>query len=990
MSKKKISKLLSNYKSDDEIYYDLMQFKVREILLVATIYDAFILEQEGKLTELIYGEYHQLNLSLAPRVTSVTYGDEALELLGKKHFDMVILTMRIDEWTPFELSKKIKVVDPSIPILLLLNDDSDIEVLKGKGGKLRHFDKIFIWNGDAKVLLAMIKYIEDKINVVEDTRIGRVQVILLIEDSIRYYSRYLPLLHVEIMKQTQRLIVDEQHDDMKKLLRMRARPKVLMAGTYEEALALFEKYRDYLLCVISDVAFPREDKMDDQAGLKLIRYLKEEIDYLPVLLQSSDRSNEVKAAELGAAFLDKNSDSLPQDLTDYITGYLGFGDFVFRNSNGDEIAVARSNSEFRKLLKTVPDESLFFHSMRNHFSSWLMARGEIQTARNMRPVKVSDFKTSKELRAHLIGVCENVEAQRTKGKILLFSESAIRDDNNVIRLSGGSLGGKGRGMAVLNMLMQSPGLFPESDEIEIKIPETLLIGTDEYDYFMDANMLRELFKNETDYEKVKQKAIESDLSPELRENLAAYLLHVHCPLAVRSSSLFEDSKSQPFAGIYETFLIPNSHSDLEVRTRHLEEAIKLVFASVFSDSTRAYFESINYRVGEEKMAVLIQRVAGSQHGDRFYPTFSGVAQSYNYYPVSYIKPTDGISVIAFGLGKHVVDGGKAWRFCPKYPGIDFVSREDIFRDSQVTFFALDMDEEKIDLLKGSDENLFNLEIEDASNDGALDYCVSVWDNDSQSLQVGPGYRGPKIVNFANILKYDYIPLAPTIDTVLEIINNSMGMPVNIEFAVELGGDEGRKSIMYLLQIRPLLGDFEEYDIDLEGLERSDLLLYTDKALGNGTISGLRDIIFLDPEKFDKTKTVEMTTELDRLNREMRDSGGNYILIGPGRWGTRDPLLGVPVKWSNLCNAGIIVEVELEDFHIEASLGSHFFHNITSKNIGYFHVPYRSDSSFIDWEWLRSLPVYDRTEHFTHIRLDEAMGARMDGRKGISLIFKREK
>jgi len=554
MYKETISELLSRYKSDDEIYHDLMRFKIREILLVATMYDAFILQQEGKLTEIIFGEYHQLNLSSAPRVTSVSFGEEALEALKTHRFDMVILTMRIDEMTPFELSKKIRDINPSIPILLLLNEDSDIELIKDKGDRLKYFDKIFVWNGDAKVFLTMIKYIEDKINVVNDTKIGLVRVILLVEDSIRYYSRYLPILHVEIMKQTQRLIADEHLDDMKKLLRMRTRPKVLMAENYEEAIELFKQYKDYLLCVISDVRFSRDRELDEQAGVKLIKYIKSQIEFLPILIQSSEQENALKASELHTSFLNKNSDNLSHDLTDFILNNLGFGDFIFRNPAGKKIASAKSMAEFENLLKIVPDESLVYHANRNHFSSWLMARGEIQIAKFIQPIKVTDFESYTELRKHLIEVCKVVHEQRTRGKVILFNESILDEGKHVVRLSGGSLGGKGRGIVFLNMLIQNRELFSINQNVNVLIPQTTIIGTEEYDCFVEKNNFQDALNIEENFEEIKKLACSGHLSGELREKLHKYLQHADYPLAVRSSSLFEDSISQPFAGVYDTYL----------------------------------------------------------------------------------------------------------------------------------------------------------------------------------------------------------------------------------------------------------------------------------------------------------------------------------------------------------------------------------------------------------------------------------------------------
>ena len=987
MYKEMISRLFTSYKSDDEIYHDLMQFRVREILLVATIYDAFILEQEGKLTELIFGEYYQLNLSTAPRVTSVAFGEEALKLLDKRRFDMVILTMRIDEMSPFELCAKIREKDADIPVLLLLSDDKDLALIENEGDRLKLFDRIFTWNGDAKVLLAMIKYIEDKINVVNDTRIGLVRVILLVEDSIHYYSRYLPVLNTEIMKQTQKLIADENLDEMKKLLRMRTRPKVLVADSYEEAVEIFERYRDYLLCVISDVKFPRKGKIDERGGIKLVKKFKKEIDSLPVLLQSSDPENAAVAAGLGASFLNKNSQNLSHDLTAFIFDHLGFGDFVFRDRSGKKIAKAGTMAEFRDLLHTVPDESLIYHSERNHFSSWLMARGEIQIAKFIQPLTVTDFSSYDELRRHLIEICDIVHRQKTRGKILHFDESIIPEEENLFQLSGGSVGGKGRGMVFLNMMLENRELFTIHPDVNIVIPRTAIIGTEEYDRFMEESEFVDSMTADDGPDDVVRSFLAAGLSSGLRNKLSRYLKHVDYPLAVRSSSLFEDSKSQPFSGIYETYFLPNNDPDFDIRLRHLEDAIKLVYASVYSGAARSYLEAVNYKIGEEKMAVLLQGVAGTRHGGRFYPHISGLAQSYNYYPVSYLKPEDGIALLGFGMGKYVVEGERSWRFCPKYPKMDFISQEDMLKETQTRFYAVDLENAGFDLKADSDATMTTLDIADAEKDGTADYCVSVWDMNSRSMRAGTHHAGPRVMNFASILKYGYFPLAQILEAVLEIITSSMGMPVQIEFAADLSKGTDGRSNFYILQIKPLLGDMKDYRLDLEGIDRNDMVLYSAHAMGNGMINDLHHIIYADIDRFDRSRTFAMKAELEKLNGKMRENDEKYILLGPGRWGTRDRFLGIPVRWSDISNAQVVVEVELEDFHFDASLGSHFFHNVTSKGVGYFSVPHASRDSVVDWEWLSGLPVIERTEHFIHVRAQAPLTVMMDGRKSAAAIRK---
>ena len=987
MHREVLSDLVRQYKTDNDIYHDLMQFRVREILLVATIYDAFILEEEGRLTEKIFGEYHQLNLSTAPRITSVSFGEEALEILRYRRFDMVILTMRIDEISPFELARKIREENSAIPILLLLNDNTEIRLVEGRKDRLKHFDKVFVWNGDSKIFLAMIKYIEDKINVVKDTRIGLVRVILLVEDSVRYYSRYLPILYSEIMRQTQRIIADEGLGEAKKLLRMRARPKVLMAESYEEAVELIDRYHDCLLALISDVRFPERGVNDGEAGSHLIGYLRERIPDLPILLQSSEPANAALAGSLGASFLDKASENLSRELTEFVFNYLGFGDFVFRDSAGRPIARAQTLERFKELLLTVPDDSLVYHAERNHFSGWLMARGEIQIARNLQPVKVSDFPGVSQLRQHLLEVCRQVQENRMRGRIIQFSESPPDGQHHVMRLAEGSLGGKGRGMAFLHLLIQNCGLERFVPEIDIRIPQTWVIGTQEYEGFIERNGLAALFLREEDHLLVKRRFLTGELSSGLREKLRSFLEANPRPLSVRSSGMFEDSLSQPFAGIYDTYLIANNQPRLAVRQRQLEDAIKLVYASILSPSARAYFEAISYKVEEEKMAVLIQEVVGRRTGRWFYPHLSGVAQSYNYYPVAYLQPDDGIAVIGVGLGKYVIDGEKAFRFCPQYPRLDFVPPEEQLAGTQNSFYAIDLEGERLDLDSGEEATLARLSIQEAQGQPAMRQCLSVWDWQNGRLALDPDTPGPRIVNFANILKNDSVPLARTLCLILDIVKGAMGTPVQIEFAVDLGGGGQDRPEFHVLQIRPLLGNLEEYNLEVQTLERRDLLLYSERAMGNGKVGDLCDLIYVDPERFDLARTVEMASELDRLNARLVQEARRYILIGPGRWGSKDRWLGIPVSWKHISAARVIVEAELADFKVDPSLGSHFFHNVTSMNIGYFNVPNNSDAAFIDWAWLKAQEAHERTEHFVHLRASRPLVVKMDGRKRVSAVFK---
>jgi hypothetical protein len=764
----------------------------------------------------------------------------------------------------------------------------------------------------------------------------------------------------------------------------------------------------------------------------LIKYVKGRLEGIPALLQSSDPENAKLAEKLGSGFINKNSETLSDELTDFIFKNLGFGDFVFRDGSGGEIGHASTMKQLKRMLRKVPDESLVYHASRNHFSAWLMARGEIQIAKKIQPVKVSDFPGARDLRTFLIDVFEKVEYQKVKGKVIEFHESLLNEDGLILRLAEGSLGGKGRGIAFVNTLIHSTDLPSALPGVNVKIPATAVIGTREFDRFMETNQLKDAVSKERNFEVLKKYFISSELSKDLIKKLKVYLKHMKAPLAVRSSGLFEDSLSESFSGVYQTYLLPNNHPDFNVRLAQLMDAVKLVYASVYSKSSRSYFEAINYKVEEERMAVVIQEVVGSLYnriceeasGPRaggeaiprsnayFYPHFSGVAQSYNYYPISHMKPSDGIAVLGVGLGKYVIDGEKSYRFCPKYPKLEISAPESQLKNLQDDFYAIDMSKQETDLIAGEDCTLIRKNISEAESDGTLEYIASVWDAQNSRINVGLETIGPRIINFARILKYDAFPLAKTLEVILELMSNAMGTPVEIEFAVDLHSAQNVPGSLYILQIKPLIREthFEIPGEQINEISKEKLLLYTEKGMGNGILDDIRDLIYADPEIFDRSQTVEMANELEKLNDLMKRKKRKYILMAPGRWGTRDRWLGIPVVWSQITNAKIIVETGLKDFHIDASLGSHFFHNITSMNIGYFTVPYSnsnrdlrgvprwtsgddeaipesSAASFIDWNYLRSQKPETKSSHFIHLHFQKSLKVLMDGKKSISVIFK---
>ncbi len=984
-SRKLLQTFLNRTNYNRDLYHDLMPFKVKEILLVANLYDAYSIEKEGRFSEHVLGEYYSLSLSTMPRITGVSTAEEVMDQLNSKHYDLIIIMVGSDKQFPVDISRRIKGMYQYIPVFLLLNSNTDIARFEEEPQKLTWIDRVFVWNGDSKIFFAMINYLEDKINVENDTNIGMVRVILLIEDSSKYYSLYLPMLYNIVLEQTKNIIEDVTTDELYRILRLKARPKILLASTYEEAMYVFSKYKDNILCVITDVKFKKDGKLNENAGFHLVKQTRKEIRDLPIVMQSSDEENSQKAYELKTSFINKNSDTLLIEFKSFITHYLGFGNFIYRDKEGGQIAVAKSLKEFEDLLKTIPEESLLYHARKDHFSLWLMARGEIQVAKILNPAKVTDFKDPTSLREYLINVIQHFRNEQNIGKVIPFEEMAIADEHNILSLTDGALGGKGRGLAFVNTLIYNYDFSQHVPNINIRTPKTSIIGTDEFEYFLDRNKLRERAVYETDYEQIKRWFIEGKLTESLTRKLKLIIKHISKPLAVRSSGLFEDSQNQPFAGIFETYLIPNNHPDPRVRLDQLMDAIKLVYASVYSPTAKGYVEAVNYRIEQEKMAVVIQEVVGNQYGDVYYPHISGVAQSYNYYPFAHMKPEEGFAVTALGLGRYVVEGEKAFRFSPQYPNLEINSPRDQYKGSQVYFFAVDLKKEDVNLLEGEDAGLRKLDIYDAEMHGTLKHLASVYSAENDRISAGLRDAGPRVINFADILKYNYIPMAKTIEVVLDVVKEALGSPVEIEFAIDLNKDENYRATFYLLQIKPLIGSTADFEVDMDKIDQNDILLYSEKEMGNGMLNDITEVVFVDPDTFDKSKTVEMAEEMDQINKEFIREGRKYILIGPGRWGTRDRWIGIPVQWPQISNAKVIVETSLEGFPLDASSGSHFFHNVTSMNVGYFCVQPELSDSYIRYDVLKQQEKIRRTEYFSIVTFEKPLTVRMDGKKRISVI-----
>ncbi|WP_372755606.1 PEP/pyruvate-binding domain-containing protein [Labilibaculum sp.] len=984
-NRKLLQNFLNKNNADRDIYHDLMPFKVKEILLIANLYDAYCIEREGRFSEQISSEYHQLNLTSMPRVTGVSNIEEALEQLHSKHFDMIIIMVGVDKNIPIGLSERIKKEFPYISIFLLLNNDADIALFEEQRAELTCVDKIFVWNGESQVFFAMIKSLEDKVNVENDTKIGLARVILLVEDSAKYYSRYMPMLYQSVLAQTQRIIKDVSTDAQYKILRLRARPKILLASNYEEAMNIYYRYRDYLLCLISDVKFRKQGIFLEDAGLSLVNEIKNAYPNLPVILQSSDVSNATHAFRLKASFINKNSETLRADIRLFIRQFLGFGDFIYKDADGKEIATAKSLKEFEEYLYHIPGESLVYHARKNHFSLWLMARGEIRVAKMIAPYRINDFKSAEDVRDYLINVIQNYRNEKNKGKVVDFNAEFPLNSKNIVSLSTGSLGGKGRGLAFINSMLFNLNLSRFVPGINIKAPMTAVIGVDEYESFLDRNNLLEKIKDLKSFEEVQRLFLAADLTQRLVQKIKIILMNFDQPLAIRSSGLFEDSLLQPVAGVFQTYLLPNNHEDLHIRVKQVCDAVKLVYASIFSDDSKLNVTAMNYKIEEEKMAVVIQEVVGNQYGTTFYPHISGVAQSYNYYPFGHMKPEEGYAVIGVGLGKYIVDGEKAFRFSPIFPTIENNSAKDQFKNSQVEFYAVDLNKKNLDLLEGDTAGLIRLDIDEAEEHGNLLHCASVYNAINDTISPGLDTMGPRIVNFANILKYKYIPLAKTIELVLDIIKEAMGSPIEIEFAVDLTKDKEGKASFYLLQIKPLIGNIDDYTIDLEDIDRSKLVMISEMSMGNGLVEEVVDVVYIVPELFQKDMTPEIAEIIAKINQELREEKKHYVLIGPGRWGTRDRWIGIPVKWNDISFSKLIVETSFQDYPLEASSGSHFFHNVTSMNIGYSSINHHSESCFIDYQLLGKQKLIGDYGCVRHVQFAKSLSIKMDGKKRISVV-----
>ncbi len=981
---------LLEYRPKYSTYRFLMEKRINEVLLVSSIYDSFIIEEDARLSDQIFEEFHNLNLRTLPHISRASSVDQALELLRQQQFDLVITMRHLGEVNPCKFAGEVKQIR-DLPVFLLLNNATDLQYLNTD--QTGNIDKIFVWNGNSTVFVAMIKLLEDRMNVDQDTEIGDVRVIIVVEDSIRFYSLYLPALYTEIMRQTHQLIHEGGHD-YHSLLQMRSRPKILLASTYDQAIRDYQNYKNNLLGLITDIKFPCKEVLDENAGFDLVQTIREDAPTLPIMLQSSDESNREPAESLRGYFVNKNDRSLIHELRNFMMEFMGFGSFTFRLPNDEIVGVANNLFELCEVVEAIPIESLVYHARNDHFSGWLAARGEFAMARRLKPRKVSDFEDPEDLRQVILSSI-NLILQERLGIIVDFDRQNYHPDTRFVRLRPGSLGGKGRGIAFLLFLRSSfnTGFRKEFPDITIKIPKTFVIGTDEFEQFMQRNNLYDIAFADISDEAIKERFVNAHISESLRSDLKFIFKHIKQPLAIRSSSIFEDSLYQPFAGVFATYMIPNCHPNVDERIDQLVDAIKLVYASTCCKLARSYAETMGMSLAASRMAVVIQEVVGKRYQDRFYPNYSGIASSYNYYPLGdRLQPEDRIAYLVLGLGKSVVEGGLARRFSPKHPEINiYSSAEEKIKGSQRDFYAIKQAcFRKIDLEKGENTFIEKYNLRDAIQDGTLMEIADTYQPVDGTFSSGfwDYQKGSPVITFDRQLKYGCFPIAQIINRVLYLGEKAMGCPVEIEFAGNFSENDDEQPTFALLQLRPFM-EHEETLRESVDVPREDLFVFSTEISGNRVFDTIRDIVYVRPDRFDSTKTRSMVSEAEHLNNKLSGEKKPYILIGPGRWGTCDHHMGIPVDWAAINGARVIMEVDLADFKVDHSQGSHFFHNITSAGIPYFYVNYDSKTDFLDWEWLENVNPMEETTHMRHVRTVSPLFVIANGKKRQGQIIKPE-
>ncbi len=960
-------------------FQDLIQNRVQDVLLASTRYDYFILSQDGRLNEQVLGEYLELNLRRTPNIKPVFSGKQALKLAhAARRYNLIIATAELGDMNVLQLVDALRREHIDTPVILLAHNRHELNLFAHKDDSSK-LERTFLWQGDVRILLAIVKYMEDKINVDHDTGIMGVPAIILIEDSIRYYSSFLPVIYTELVKHSQSLL-PEGLNLTDKLMRIRARPKILLCDHYEEAWAYFSRYSENVLGIISDVQFPRNSQRCSDAGLQFSRAVRKIRPDVPIMLQSNQKENLSLAVSVNASFLLKGSPLLLNHVREFMAQSLQIGDFIFRLPNGTELGRASDLKSLEHMLERVPTESLVYHGERNDFSTWLKARTEFDLASKLRSQKVSDYESQEELRKSVIQAIAEHRRERNRGQVVDFDRNTFDASASFYRIGGGSLGGKARGLAFINHLLNEYHIERRFPDVQVFVPSSVVLGTDVFDRFMSENKLEDFAIQCEQDDEIEALFQAGTFSRELHKDLRVFLDRIRYPLAVRSSSLLEDSLHHPFAGVYETFMLPNNDPKLETRLAQLLEAVKRVYASTFSSRAKKYLSATQHRLEEEKMAVIVQRVVGSAHGERFYPNLSGTARSFNFYPSAPANKKDGVASVALGLGKAVEEGRPCIRFSPKYPRLMSISVPSILQTSQRNFYAI----------KTSDSKRFTpqiFDLEAARDDGTLSVVASTYSTENNALYDGISRPGVPIITFAPLLKHGLFPLAEILQFLLSISTEGTRAHVELEFAANIDTKHKRGREFCFLQLRPLILSQETNEVEILDDDRESCFCYSEHVFGNGRISDIKDLVLVDYQHFERKDSRITADIVGRMNNRLLSEDRPFILIGVGRWGSSEPYLGIPVHWSQIAGAKVIVEAGFRDFVVTPSQGTHFFQNIISNNIGYLTVNSQNKDGNIDWEWLAKQTPYAQEGTVRHLRFDSTLTVKMDGRNNEGLLLK---
>ena len=973
----------------DTSFANLMTQRIFNILLVASKYDAFSLEEDGRIDEQIFNEYTALNLRNAPRFTLASTTDEARQLFATRKFELVIMMPTSDNDDMFELAHEFKADGSQVPIVLLTPFSGDM--LKRVFGRdqFDDIDYVFSWLGETDLLLAIVKLLEDKMNMEYDIESVGVQIVLLVEDSIHFYSAILPLLYKHVFVQS-RSFMTEALNDHERMLRMRGRPKIVLARNYEEAQAIYDRFPRNILGLVTDVRFPKEGKMSATAGIDLCRYVRMQDYFLPIIMESTEESNRAYARELKACFINKSDRAMHLELKQAVTENFGFGDFKFIRPDTAEVVARVTNlQDLQNKVYEIPDDSLYYHLSHNHLSRWLYSRAMFplaQYVRDLRVTSIADLETARKIIADAIADYRRI---KNKGVVAVFQSNRYDAYSNFARMGEGSMGGKGRGLAFLDVLSKRNVELYSFPNTQIVVPKTVVLCTDKFDEFMESNGLFPIALSDASDEEILQCFLAAHLPRSVMGDLYAYLEVVNGPLAVRSSSLLEDAHYQPFAGVYSTYMVPNLKEKRITTLMMVCQAVKAVYASVYFKASKSYMAATKNVIQREKMSVVLQEVCGQAHGDRFYPSFSGVARSLNFYPIGDEKPEDGVVNVALGLGKYIVDGGQTLRFSPKHPKniLQTSSLDLALAETQTHFNALDISKQSFQPTVDDGFNLFRLPVKEAEQDGTLGDLVSTFDPYDQTLQPGLYGNGRRVVTFANILEYDTYPLAEILDRVLKVGEREMGRPVEIEFAVTLDHEKREHNTFYLLQIRPIVDANKSIDEDLTQVGCDACFIRSANALGNGIIRDIRDVVYVKPEMFSQANNQLIGYDVDKINRSLMAQDIPYLLVGPGRWGTSDPWLGIPVKWPNIAGAKVIVEAGETSYHIDPSQGTHFFQNLTSCGSMYLTVEAGHADEVYHADYLAAAEVVEETQYVRHVRFPRPLVVKVDGKKNLGVVLK---